>query len=112
MSLESEQHILGCAILDEDTVVKLLEIPEAWFLSNQHKIIHREFKRLTDNNLSCDMFALGDALNTIDGFKNSVGIDYINELAEGVPSLKYWNSYKTILFADYKKNNISKVFHN
>lgn len=112
MSLEAEQHILGCAVIDEDTVVKLLEIPEEWFLSNQHKIIYREFKRLTDNNLSCDMFALGDSLNTIDGFKNNVGIDYINELAEGVPSLKHWNSYKTNLFSDYKKSNISKVVHN
>ena len=67
MSLEAEQHLIGCALIDSESVVKLLEIPEEWFLTNQHKIIHRAFKALTAQNLSADMFALDDYLNRTSG---------------------------------------------
>lgn len=112
MSLEAEQHLIGCALIDDDSVSKLIEIPEEWFLINDHKIIHREFKRLAANNLSTDMFALTDAIERLNGKNEALGIEYLNTLAENVPNIEHWASYKTILFTDYKKNRIEKTIQN
>jgi replicative DNA helicase len=109
MSLEAEQNIIGCALVDQNHVVKLLEIPEDWFLNNNHKIIQRAFKALTDQNLSTDMFALDDYLNRTSGQNGGLDIAYLNELAEALPRLSFFDSYKGVLFRDYKLSNMSKV---
>ena len=112
MSLEAEQHLIGCALIDNESVVKLLEIPEDWFLTNQHKIIHRAFKALTAQNLNTDMFALDDYLKRTSGQNDGLNIKYLIELAERLPSLNHWGSYKTVLFNDYKLNTMQTVAQN
>ena len=109
MSMEAEQNIIGCALVDTNHVVKLLEIPEDWFLNNNHKIIHRAFKALTDQNLSTDMFALDDYLNRTSGQNSGLDIGYLNGLAESLPRLNYFDSFKGVLFRDYKISNVSKI---
>ena len=112
MNLEAEQHILGCALLDKNIVPKLLEIPEDWFLHNDHKIIVRSISSLASRSLSCDMFSLVDELDKVNGANNNIGMQYLNDLVEQVPSLKHFDSYKRVLFEGYKKSNISQVVKN
>jgi replicative DNA helicase len=112
MNLEAEQHLLACALIDENHIVKLLEIPEEWFQDNKSKIIYREIKRLTGLNLSCDMFALGDTLNDAQGFKSGQITQYLNDLQESLPSLKAFPTYKRLLFDGYKINNVLKIAQN
>jgi replicative DNA helicase len=112
MNLEAEQHLLACALIDENHIVKLLEIPEEWFQSNKNKIIYREIKRLTGLNLSSDMFALGDSLNDASGFKSGQITHYLNDLSESLPSLKDFPTYKRILFDSYKTSNVLKIAQN
>ena len=112
MSLEAEQNLIGCALIDSESVVKLLEIPEEWFLTNQHKIIHRAFKALTAQNLSADMFALDDYLNRTSGQNDGLNLEYFTGLAESLPKLNYWSSYKAALFNDYKLNSMQTVAQN
>jgi replicative DNA helicase len=112
MNLEAEQHLLACALIDENHIVKLLEIPEEWFQSNKNKIIYREIKRLTSLNLSSDMFALGDSLNDASGFKSGQITHYLNDLSESLPSLKDFPTYKRILFDSYKTSNVMKIAQN
>jgi replicative DNA helicase len=109
MSMEAEQNIIGCALVDANHVVKLLEIPEDWFLNNNHKIIHRAFKALTDQNLNTDMFALDDYLSRTSGQNSGLDIGYLNGLAESLPRLNYFDSFKGVLFRDYKISNVSKI---
>jgi replicative DNA helicase len=112
MNLEAEQHLLACALIDENHIVKLLEIPEEWFLSNKHKVIYREIDRLSGLRLSCDLFALGESLDGKEGFKTNEDHAYIHELANNLPNLKDFNSYKRILFDLYKADNIVKMAQN
>ena len=42
MNLEVEQNLLGMAMLDNNCAMKLMEVPENWFLLNAHKLIYRE----------------------------------------------------------------------
>jgi len=112
MNLEAEQHLLACALIDDNHIVKLLEIPEEWFQSNKNKIIYREIKRLTGLNLSSDMFALGDSLNNASGFESGQITHYLNDLSESLPSLKDFPTYKRILFDSYKTSNVMKIAQN
>ena len=109
---EAEQHILGCALLDVNVIPKLLEIPEEWFLDNDHKIIVRTISSLAERSLSCDMFSLDNELHRVHGDKNTVGMAYLSDLAEQVPSLKHFDAYKRIMFDNYKSTNlVSAVSH-
>ena len=99
-------------MIDNESVVKLLEIPEEWFLTNQHKIIYRAFKALTAQNLNTDMFALDDYLKRTSGENDTLNIEYLIELSERLPSLNHWGSYKTVLFNDYKLNSMQTVAQN
>jgi replicative DNA helicase len=109
MSLEAEQNLIGCAIMDNNFAVKLLEIPEEWFSKNEHKLIYRELSLLVSQNLETDMFALYDSLKHSHGAKNIVEMAYINDLAEQTLSFDYFNSYKTALFKSYKRRNVERV---
>lgn len=112
MSLEAEQHLIGCALIDNESVVKLLEIPEEWFLTNQHKIIHRAFKALTAQNLNTDMFALDDYLKRTTGENDALNIEYLIELSERLPSLNHWGSYKSVLFDSFLKYTLRTFAQN
>lgn len=111
-STESEQHLIACALIDDSKTAELLEIPEEWFYINAHKLIIRTMRELVSNNLNADMFALGDSLNRSRQLEMAGGMEYLSELAESLPNLKYWNSYKTALFGYYKTRMITELNNN
>lgn len=108
-SLEAEQHLIACALVDESKTAELLEINEDWFSLNSHKLIIRTIRELTRNNLSADMYSIGDNLNQTRQLEIAGGMEYLNELAESLPNLKFWNSYKTALFNYYKLRMIEQL---
>ena len=112
MNIEAEQHLLACALIDDNHIVKLLEIPEEWFQDNKSKIIYREIKRLTGLNLACDVFALGDTLNNANGFEKGQVTQYITDLQDSLPSLTAFPTYKRLLFDGYKTSNVLKIAQN
>ena len=44
-SLEAEQHLIACSLIDDSKTAELLEIDEAWFMNNGHKLIIRTIPR-------------------------------------------------------------------
>ena len=110
-SLEAEQHLIACALIDDSKTAELLGISEDWFYMNSHKLIIRTIRELTNNNLSADMFAIGDSLNRTNQLQLVGGMEYLSELAESLPNLHYWNSYKTSLFTYYKSRMIEQLNH-
>ena len=109
MNLEAEQHLLACAIIDENKVPDLLEIPEEWFFYNQHKLIIRVIKTLSYASLSSDLFAIADSLKQAHQLEMAGGMEYLVELTESLPNLQFWNSYKNSLFGAYKLTQIKQV---
>ena len=111
-STEAEQHLLACALIDDSKTAELLELPEDWFYSNAHKLIVRTIRELASNNLNADSFSIGSALQQAQQLELVGGMEYLSELAESLPNLKYWNSYKTALFGHYKTRMISELNNN
>lgn len=112
MSLEAEQHLIACALIDDAKTAELLEIPEEWFSQNGHKLIIRTIRTLVEQNLSADTFAIGDELNRNRQLDMAGGMEYIMEMADSLPSLAHWNSYKNSLFNSYKVGQLNQLSTN
>lgn len=101
-SLEAEQHLLACALIDTGKTAELLEIPEEWFGANAHKLIIRAIRALVSQNLEADMFAVSDELDRLNQLDQAGGMPYLTELGESLPNLGFWDSYKNSLLRHYK----------
>lgn len=108
-SHEAEQHILGCALVDQQSVPSLLEIPEEWFYENQNKLIYRAISELAKASLDTDAFSVGEHLNQQQQLDMAGGMEYVNGIAEALPSPEQFRSFKNILFKYYKVRQISKI---
>lgn len=111
-SLEAEQHLIACALVDDAKQAELLEIPEEWFANNAHKLIIRTMRSLISQSLSADLFAIDDELHRTNQSAMIGGMEYLTELAESLPSLEMWNSYKRSLFQYYKMSQIQNMSQN
>ena len=112
MSLEAEQHLLACVLIDDKQTAALLEIPEDWFLTNAHKLIYRKVVELARQSLGTDLFSVAQSLQQSQQLGSAGGMEYLNELAEQVPSLQHWNSYKNVLFGSYKQWQVKRLVDN
>lgn len=112
MSLEAEQHLIACVLIDDKQTAALLEIPEDWFLHNSHKLIYRKILELAKMSLGTDLFSVAQSLQQSQQLGSAGGMEYLNELAEQVPSLQHWNSYKNVLFGSYKQWQVKRLVDN
>lgn len=108
-STEAEQHLIACALIDESKTAELLELPEDWFYLNSHKLIIRTIRELVSNSLTTDAFSIGDTLNRTRQLEIIGGMEYLIELSESLPNLKYWAGYKNSLFGYYKLRMIEQL---
>ncbi len=106
---EAEQNLLGMAMLDSNCAIKLLEIPESWFLLNAHKMVYREISSLVSQSLTVDSIALGNNILGTSEQKNGLDMEYLMQLESNSTSLRHFDSYKKSLFTIYKKKGIESV---
>lgn len=111
-SIEAEQHLIACALVDDTKTAELLEVSEDWFSHNAHKLIIRTIRELASQNLNTDSFAIGDTLNRTKQLEQIGGMEYLQELEGSLPSLSMWNSYKNSLFNYYKLRMIEQLNNN
>lgn len=112
MSLEAEQHLLACVLIDDKQTASLLEIPEDWFLTNAHKLIYRKVVELAKQSLGTDLFSVAQSLQQSQQLASAGGMQYLTALTEQLPSLHHWNSYKNVLFGSYKKWQVKRLVDN
>ena len=100
-NFEAEQHVLGCAIMDQEaalTVVSKLE--EIDFYNETHRNIFKVIKELYVNSKNIDIVTVHDGLEK-KGLINAVGgIAYITSLSSIVPSSAGVNNYIEIVKRD------------
>jgi len=108
-SIEAEQHLLACALIDPESTVKLLQLPEAWFNSNSSKLIYRAVATLANSSLSVDVFSVSDLLDQQKQLRLAGGMDYLVELSESLPSLSYFDSYTNTLLGCHKSRQINEI---
>ena len=100
-SLETEQCVLGCVLLDNDSGISVFgNLNEDDFYSPTNKIVFSAMKGLYDKNKPVDLVTLSSALTAAGKIDNAGGIDYLTSLSDIVPSSANLRHYIDIVKRD------------
>lgn len=100
-SLEAEQALLGCLLLDTRIQVEVASfLKEEDFYAESHKHVFRAMEGIIKNNLPVDLVTLTDALEKQGNLENAGGINYIVELTNVMPSSANYQRYLEIVTRD------------
>ncbi|MEG2688793.1 MAG: DnaB-like helicase N-terminal domain-containing protein, partial [Clostridia bacterium] len=97
---EAEASVLGSALIDNNaanTVIPMLKSDDFYIAANRD--IFEVMRALQEASKPVDTVSVADALE-VDGKLSSIGISYLSELAEGVPSAANCEYYAKIIKRD------------
>ena len=100
-SLEAEQALLGCLLLDPRVQVEISAfISEEDFYAESHKYIFHAMKDIIGRNQPVDLVTLTDTLEKQGALEQAGGISYIAELTNVMPSSANYQRYLDIVTRD------------
>ena len=100
-SLEAEQALLGCLLLDTKVQVEVAAfIQEDDFYAESHKYIFNAMESIIKQNKPVDLVTLTDALEKQGTLEQAGGFSYITELANVMPSSANYHRYLEIVTRD------------
>ena len=100
-SLEAEQALLGCLLLDTKIQVEIEAfLSEDDFYTEAHKNIFSAMRSIIKSNQSVDLVTLLDALEKAGTLEQAGGISYITELTNVLPSSANYLRYLNIVRRD------------
>ncbi len=100
-SIDAEQALLGCMIIDNDILADVLEeLTEDDFYRGSHKYIISAVKKVFNDRKPVDIVTLADELENEGNLDNAGGISYITELAQATPSSANFKYYLDIVRRD------------
>lgn len=100
-SLEAEQALLGCLLLDTKIQVETASsIEEEDFYAESHKYIFAAMRKIINANQPVDLVTLTDALEKDGVLENAGGISYITELTNVMPSSANYQRYLAMVKRD------------
>ncbi len=100
-SLEAEQALLGCLLLDTKVQVEVAAfIQEEDFYAESHKHIFSAMEAIIKQNQPVDLVTLTDALEKQGALEQAGGIAYITELTNVMPSSANYQRYLDIVTRD------------
>ena len=86
-SVENEQCVLGCALIDESAPISILnELKEGDFYLEAHKLIFHAMYQVYTAGRPIDLVTLVDELENENMLDSVGGYDYIATLTNSVPS--------------------------
>jgi replicative DNA helicase len=103
-SIEAEQAILGCVLIDEDEAqINIMhKLSSHDFYSTAHKTIFGAMQELYKKNSSIDFITITAKLEEMEKLSDIGGLNYITTLSNIVPSAANYDNYLQIV----KKNSI------
>lgn len=100
-SLEAEQAILGCMILDNEIIPDILgTLTEDDFYVESHRYILSAIKRVFAGRKPVDLVTLYDNLDSTRTSAAAGGISYVTEISQAVPSAANYKHYYDIVKRD------------
>ena len=97
-SLEAEQALLGCVLLDNDAQMEIFsKVDVDDFYSEAHKNIYDSMIKIYNKSIPVDFVTLTNQLEVDKRLDVIGGIDYISSLTNGVPSAANYTHYITII---------------
>ena len=96
-SVEAEQSVLGGLLLDNSAWDRVGDIlTEKDFYRPDHGLIYRVIGKLASEGMPADVITVAEAMKT-QGGGESIGIDYLNALAQSTPSASNIRGYAEIV---------------
>ncbi len=100
-SLEAEQALLGCLLLDTRIQIDVAAyLKEEDFYAESHKYIYHAMKEIIARNQPVDLVTLTDTLEKQGALEQAGGISYIAELTNVMPSSANYKRYLDIVTRD------------
>ena len=100
-SLEAEQALLGCLLLDPKIQFEIVStIDKEDFYAESHKYIFSAMQDLVNRNQAVDLVTLTDALEKSGTLSEAGGVEYIAELTSVMPSSVNYQRYYDIVTRD------------
>ncbi len=97
-SIESEQSVLGCVLIDEDATISIInDLKANDFYVEAHRIIFEAMQKVFSNNSPVDFVTLTDELERQNMLESVGGIEYISTLTNIVPSASNYSHYIEIV---------------
>ena len=106
-SLEAEQALLGCIILDPKIQAEVAGfVTEDDFFESSHKIIFSAMSEIINANKTVDVVTLTDVLEKQGNLKNAGDITYITGLTDILPSSANYRAYLSLVKRDGLLRNL------
>ncbi len=84
-AIEAEQTVLGAMLLDEEAVVRALELlDESCFYLSQHRKLFQALSNLFERNVAIDILTATEELNRLKEIENVGGREYLSSLVDMV----------------------------
>ena len=100
-SLEAEQSILGCLLVDQEIQLETLALlQEEDFYIESHKLIVRAMKDIVRLNKPVDIVTLSDMMEKSATLEKAGGMDYITTVVQSMPSSANYSQYLSIVKRD------------
>lgn len=100
-SIEGEQSVLGCVLIDQDAGYNILStLSGDDFYAEAHKLIFNAMYEVYKKNSPVDLITLTDELEKTDILESVGGLEYITTLTNIVPSASNYKHYIDIVKRD------------
>ncbi|MBQ9485278.1 MAG: replicative DNA helicase [Clostridia bacterium] len=100
-SLEAEQALLGCIILDPNIQIEVAGfLHEEDFFESSHKLIFAAMAEIIKANRTVDIVTLTDVLEKQGNLKNAGDVTYLTGLTDIMPSAANYQTYLSIVKRD------------
>lgn len=105
--IEAEQSVLGCCLIDMNSVVNAIEILiQNDFYRKDHQIIFKCINNLYVRNEPIDIITMKNELASIGKLDNVGGIEYLSSLPDKVPTTANVKKYINIIKEKAIKRNL------
>lgn len=97
-NMEAESSVIGCLLLDKESLVKIADIIKAEdFYDPRHQIIYEAIVNLFEKNIAVDILTLTNLLEERKQLEKVGGSSYLSQLVTMVPSAAHIVNYANIV---------------
>jgi replicative DNA helicase len=97
-SIEAEQSVIGGLLLDNTAFERVADlISESDFYRYDHRLIWQQCSKLIEKTQPADVLTIFEALKSVGKVEDAGGLQYLNQLAQEVPSAANIRRYAEIV---------------
>jgi replicative DNA helicase len=97
-SIDAERSVIGGLLLVKDSWEKVADLlSEEDFYRNDHKLIFKAIKALSEDNKACDLITVSEWLDSHQLIGDAGGVEHLTEIASNIPGAANIKAYAEIV---------------